>query len=296
MNIGQITAFVKVVERGSFSAAARDMGVSQPAVTMQVQGLEADLGVTLFDRSYRKVELTEAGRALLPHARRVLVDIEGARNDIARLAETVTGRLSLAASTTPGQYVLPRLLGRFLKLNPEVSVQLAVADTAEVVAAVISGEAHVGMVGAVIKGARAEFERLGSDDIVMICPKDHLFAEATSVTVEDVVSEPFIMREEGSGTRQIAEEALNASGIDPSELRVVTELGTGEAIVSAVEGDMGLGMVSAWVAEKALKLGTVATVPLEGFPVPRPFYLVTPRTTPTRAAAEFVSYLHTRLE
>ncbi len=291
MNLGQITAFVKVVENGSFSAAARDLGVSQPAVTMQVQGLEADLGVTLFDRSYRKVELTESGRTLLPHARRVLVDLEAAREDISRLSETVTGRLSIAASTTPGQYVLPRLLGSFLKQYPEVSVSLAVADTTEIVAAVASGEVHLGMAGAVVKGARVEFEKLGTDSIVMLCPKDHPFATADSVAADDVVREPFVMREEGSGTRQVAEQALRDVGIDPAELRVLTELGTGEAILNAVEGGMGLGMVSSWVAEKALELGTVATVPLAGFPASRPLYLVMSRATPTRASEEFVTYL-----
>ncbi len=295
MNLGQITAFVKVVERGSFSAAAKDLGVSQPAVTMQVQGLEADLGVTLFDRAYRKVELTEAGRALLPHARRVLVDLEAAREDISRLSETVTGRLSIAASTTPGQYVLPRLLGGFLKEYPEVNVSLAVADTAEIVDAVATGEVHVGMAGAVVKGARVEFERLGTDDIVMLCYKDHSFAVAEAVSPNEVVREPFVMREEGSGTRQVAEEALRGVGIDPAELRVLTELGTGEAILNAVEGGMGLGMVSSWVAEKALELGTVATVPLKGFPASRPLYLVTSRAIPTRASEEFVAYLREQL-
>ena len=295
MNLGQITAFVKVVERGSFSAAAKDLGVSQPAVTMQVQGLEADLGVTLFDRAYRKVELTEAGRALLPHARRVLVDLEAAREDISRLSETVTGRLSIAASTTPGQYVLPRLLGGFLKEYPEVNVSLAVADTAEIVDAVATGEVHVGMAGAVVKGARVEFERLGTDDIVMLCHKDHSFAVAEAVSPNEVVREPFVMREEGSGTRQVAEEALRGVGIDPAELRVLTELGTGEAILNAVEGGMGLGMVSSWVAEKALELGTVATVPLKGFPASRPLYLVTSRAIPTRASEEFVAYLREQL-
>ncbi len=295
MNLGQITAFVKVVERGSFSAAAKDLGVSQPAVTMQVQGLEADLGVTLFDRAYRKVELTEAGRALLPHARRVLVDLEAAREDISRLSETVTGRLSIAASTTPGQYVLPRLLGGFLKEYPEVNVSLAVADTAEIVDAVATGEVHVGMAGAVVKGARVEFERLGTDDIVMLCHKDHSFAVAEAVSPNEVVREPFVMREEGSGTRQVAEEALRGVGIDPAELRVLTELGTGEAILNAVEGGMGLGMVSSWVAEKALELGTVATVRLKGFPASRSLYLVTSRAIPTRASEEFVAYLQEQL-
>ncbi len=296
MNLAQIRAFVMVVDHGSFSAAARQMGISQPAVTMQVQALESDLGVTLLDRGYRKIELTESGTALLPHARAVLGELEQAREDLARMSEQVTGRLTLAASTTPGQYVLPRLLGRFLRANPEVAVSIAVADTAQVVDAVVAGEADLGVTGAVVKGARADFEPMGTDDIVLICPPDHRFATAERVDIAEVTAEPFVMREEGSGTRQIAEGALRSAGVDVAELHVVTELGTGEAIVSAVEGGLGLGMVSSWVAEKALELGTVATVRAKGFPVSRPLYIVTPRTTLTRAAEAFLGHLRSAVE
>ncbi len=295
MNLAQIRAFTMVVDHGSFSAAARAMGVSQPAVTMQVQALEADLGVTLLDRGYRKVEVTESGRTLLPHARKVLGELERVREDLARMADTVTGRLSLVASTTPGQYVLPRLLGPFLKENPEVGVSIAVGDTAQVVDAVTAGEADLGMTGAVVKGARVDFEALGTDDIVMICSTEHPFASAREVTLAEVVSEPFVIREEGSGTRQIAEEALRGAGIDPADLHVVTELGSGEAVLSAVEGGMGLGLASSLVVGKAVELGTVALVPLEGFPVHRPLYVVTPRTTLTRAAEAFLGFLRKSL-
>jgi DNA-binding transcriptional LysR family regulator len=296
VNLSQIRAFVMVVDHGSFSAAAREMGVSQPAVTMQVQALEADLGVTLLDRAYRRIGLTEAGEALMPRARAVLAELESAREDLERIADTVTGRLALVASTTPGQYLLPRLLGSFLAGNPEVAVSLAVADTAQVVEAVAAGEADLGMTGAVVKGARVDFEALGADGIAMICPPAHRFAGAKRVSLAEAVAEPFIMREEGSGTRQVAEEALREAGVEPEELHVVTELGTSEAIVSAVEGGMGLAMVSTWVACKALELGTVATVPVAEFPVSRPLYVVTPRTTPTRAADAFLGHLREQLD
>ncbi len=295
VNLAQIRAFAMVVDHGSFSAAAHAMGVSQPAVTMQVQALEADLGVTLLDRGYRKVELTESGRILLPHARKVLQELEQVREDLDRMADVVTGRLSLAASTTPGQYVLPRLLGSFLEENPEVGISITVGDTAQVVDAVVAGEADLGMTGAVVKGARVDFEPLGNDDIVMICSAKHPFASASEVALAEVANEPFVMREEGSGTRQMAEEALRGVGLDPDDLHVVTELGSGEAVLSAVEGGMGLGVASSLVVEKAAELGTVALVPLEGFPVHRPLYVVTPRATLTRAAEALLGFLRKEL-
>ena len=168
VNIAQLRAFVAVVEHGSFSAAARMLGVSQPAVTMQVQALESDVGATLLDRKYRGVELTEAGKTLLPHARAVIDELEEARDQLGNLGGKPTGRLVVAASTTPGQYVLPNLLGEFLKRNPEVGVSIAVHDTAEVVEVVESGGAQIGMVGAKVRGARASLEELGTDELVMI--------------------------------------------------------------------------------------------------------------------------------
>lgn len=295
MNISQLRAFVAVVDHGSFSEAARVLGLSQPAVTMQIQGLESDIGATLLDRRYRKIDLTEAGRELVPRARKVLEEIEQARQDIANLSDSVTGRLTIAASTTPGQYILPRLLGGFLRDYPEVGISLIVHDTAEVVEAVETGRAQLGMVGARVRGARATFEPLGTDHLIVICPPDSVLADAEGLLVGDLTEEPFIMREPGSGTRQVAEATLLAEGVDPDELRVVTELGTSEAIVRAVEGGLGIGIVSRWVAEKALQVGTVREAPVGGFPVERPFYLVTPRGSRTRAAEAFANHLRESL-
>jgi DNA-binding transcriptional LysR family regulator len=291
VNVSQLRTFLAVVDHGSFSEAGRVLGVSQPAVTMQIQALEADVGATLLDRAYRKVDLTEAGRTLLPYARQVIEEIEEARTALDQLSGIVSGRLSVGASTTPGQYVLPRVLGGFLREYPEVGVSLRVHDTSEVIAAVESGEADLGMTGAEVHGARVHYERHGSDDLLMICPAGHRFASRSNVTFAQLTDEPFIVREEGSGTRMAAEDVIRHAGVDPGELKVVMELGTNEAIVSAVEGGMGIGVVSAQVAAKAIELGTVATIDGAGFPVARPLFLVLPRRTLTRASEAFANYL-----
>ncbi|MHB9002440.1 MAG: selenium metabolism-associated LysR family transcriptional regulator [Coriobacteriia bacterium] len=291
MNIAQVRTFLAVVEHGSFSAAAKAMSLSQPAVTMQLQSLEADVGATLLDRKYRKVELTEAGLALLPFARKMIEDVEAARQEIARLSESVTGRLRLAASTTPGQYVLPGLLGSFLADHGRVTISLRVMDTSQVVEAVESGEADLGVTGAEIRGAKVAHERLGMDELVLICPPAHRFAAQAPASLSEVVSEPFVMREEGSGTRLVMESELALAGIEPGDIHVITELGTGEAIVNAVEGGLGVAVVSSWVAAKALQLGTVSRIDVAPFPVSRPFYVVSPRGTMTRAAHAFLEHL-----
>lgn len=295
MNLSQLRTLIAVIEHGSFSDAARSLGVTQPAVTMQMQALEADIGATLLDRRYRKVELTEAGAALLPYARHVLAELERARESIEALSQTVTGRVTIAASTTPGQYILPRELGGFLRRYPEAGVTLRVYDTSDVVARVESGDADLGMIGAEVHGARVAYEPLGHDDMVLICPPDHRLARRKNVRFTELVDEPFIVREQGSGTRMVAEDAIKRSGVDPAELRVVMELGTNEAILSAVEGGMGIGIVSSWVARKALELGTVAEVPGAGFPLARPLFLVQPRRALSRVSAALVAYLREQL-
>jgi DNA-binding transcriptional LysR family regulator len=129
----------------------------------------------------------------------------------------------------------------------------------------------------------------------MVCPPGHEIATREQVMLADLVDEQFIVRESGSGTRMVAEDALRRGGVDPTELRVVMELGTNEAVLSAVEGGMGIGIVSMWVAEKAIKLGSVSRVPVPEFPLERPLFLVLPRTTLTRAADALLDYLRTEL-
>lgn len=291
LNISQLKTFVAVADHRSFSEAARVLGISQPAATMHVQALESDMGAMLFDRAYRTIGLTEAGETLLPRARRILAEVDDAYHAIEAMGDVVTGRVTIAASTTPGQYLLPRLLGTFLSAYPEVGVTLRVYDSADVVEHVARGEADLGMTGAEVPGARVLYERLGTDELVLICPAQHRLASGSGATFSQIAQEPFIAREAGSGTRLAAEDIIRRGGVDPADLEVVMELGTNEAIVSAVEGGMGIGIVSMQVAAKALDLGTVAAIPGAGFPVARPLFLVLPRTTPTRAADALADHL-----
>jgi len=235
MNVSQLRTFITVVERGSFSAAAKHLNISQPAVTMQVQALEADLGATLLDRRYRRIDLTEAGKTLLPHAQRVIEQLGLAKDEITALSGAVTGRLAIAASTTPGVYVIPRMLGDFLSHYPEVGVTISVHDTAEVVDAVESGTVQIGVTGATVRAARVSFEEVGADQIIAIAPPGHPLANASQVDMGDLAEATWVFRERGSGTRQVAERILVQHGLDVDELRVAVELGTGEAIVSAVD-------------------------------------------------------------
>lgn len=295
MNVQQLRTFLTVVEAGSFSAAGRALGVSQPAVSMQIQALESDVGATLLERRYRRVELTGAGKALVPYARKVLAALDAAREEIAALSGSITGRLVIAASTTPGVYVIPKVLGAFLERHPQVHATIVVHDTAEVTRAVEAGDAHIGVTGAQVREARVTFEELGRDELVLICPPGSPLADRSRVPLAELAEERWVMREAGSGTRQVVERVIAGHGLDPDELRVVVELGTGEAVISAVEGGLGISILSRSVAAKALALGTVHEVDAIGLPAIRPFYAVLPRMAPTRAAVAFVEHLRAAL-
>ncbi|MDR3686451.1 MAG: LysR family transcriptional regulator [Coriobacteriia bacterium] len=296
MNVTQLRAFVSVVDLGSFSEAARQSGISQPAVTMQIKALEGDVGATLLDRRYHRVELTEAGEALLPYARSVLAELVRAREDISALSDTITGRLTIAASTTPGDYVIPRVLGDFLKLHPQVQVEISVQDTAEAVAAVAGGRADFGVCGAIDTLAKAEFEELGCDELYVICSPSSPLAGRKAVPFAELAEADWVTREPGSGTGQVARAALEQHGVDPDELRVLVELGSGEAIVNAVEGGLGIAMVSHYVADKALAQGSICRVDVAAPAVTRSFFAVMPKVTQTRAAIAFHAHLRHAIE
>jgi DNA-binding transcriptional LysR family regulator len=261
---------------------------------MQIQALEADLGATLLDRGYRNTVPTEAGAALLPRAVAILADLHAARAELDALGDNVGGHLVIAASTTPGQYVLPGLLGRFLGRYPDVRVTLNVLDSAAVSEAVQgTAAAAVGVSGVEIRDSRTDQQALGTDEIVIIAAPGDPSLDAPSI--ELLAARRWVMREEGSGTRMVAERALAAAGIVVSDLDVLLELGTNEAIVNAVEGGLGIAPVSRLAADRAMALGTIVTVPVEGFPARRPFFLVTPHGSMPRAAEAFAEYLKEEL-
>lgn len=291
LNIQHLKTFVAVVDSGSFSQAARRLGLSQPAVSMQVQALESDIGEALLDRKHRQVDLTEAGRILLPHARQMLAEAARVRAEIEGLSGEVTGSLRLALSTTPGDYIIPRLLGGFVRQYPHVSLNLMVDSTTEVVDEVEEGRADLGMVGAKVRGAKVHQEELGHDELIAISHPDNPLAARQHVTVAELAAEPWVARRDDSGTQSVLKDILADYGITLEALNAVVQLGTGEAVVNAVEGGLGVSVVSRYVADRALAAGLVAQVDVEGFPFRRPFYLITPKRSHSRATLAFADYL-----
>lgn len=245
MDEQRLEIFVAVAERLSFSAAARALHRSQPAISQQILALERELGTKLFDRSSRRVRLTASGAALLARSAGLLREHAEVRRAVAAAEGRIAGELTIAASLTVGAYVLPAALARLVARSPELRVRVAIENTEQVVASLLEGHADLGFVEGDLAEPELELHPLRDDELVVIAPEGHRFAAVEEVALEDLVQEPFVLRERGSGTRQVAERHLRAAGVDPGHLRVVAELSSIDAIKGAVAAGLGISLVSA---------------------------------------------------
>jgi len=295
MNVNCWLTFITTVEKGTLSSAAEFLHLTQPAVSKQLQSLEDYFGVRLLERRGREVQLTAAGQICYRHAKAMLRHLEQTRRELAELTELAKGRLLLGASTTPGQYILPRVIGAFRKEYPRVETVLEIADSQEIVNRLYEGAIDLGVVGAGVRGRSRGlyFSRLVEDELVLIVPPDHHLVGCSSVTVREIRNEPLIWREIGSGTRRVAEERLGEVGFVIAPEQVVMKLGSTEAVISAVEAGLGISLVTCWAVEKSVKLGRLATVPVRGVDLKRDLYLVRRRQSLDPVAEAFISFLHT---
>src|SRR5438105_2143438 len=290
MDTKQRAAFCAVVERRSFSQAAERLGVTQPAVSLQVRSLEKRLGKQLLDRSGRRVEPTEAGLALYRGAQRML-SLEGQLLDELEAAEggELGGALQVGASTGPGSTVVPVLLCEFQREHPGVAVSLSIADTQQVVERVAERELQLGVVGAARRHRGVVFEPFFRDEVVLAVPPAHPFAGRT-VTLDELREEALIVMQEGAGVRQVIEDELRAAGTRLRDLEPKLELGLQESVRSAVRAGYGVTFISRSAVEAELEAGTIATARVEGLEPAREISLVRAAgRSPTRLADPFVA-------
>ncbi len=296
MDTRQLAAFCAVVERRSFSQAAERLGVTQPAVSLQVRSLERRLGRQLLDRSGRRVEPTEAGLKLYRSAQRLLALEE---QIVTELAEedggALRGTLEIGASTGPGSTVLALLLCEFQQRNPEVHVELSVFDTQRVVELVAERELELGVVGAARRHRGVVFERFLEDEVILICPPGHPFAGRT-VTLDELAAERVIVMQEGAGVRQVIEDELRRVGRRLRDLDIRLELGLQESAKTAVQAGFGVTFISRSSVESELAAGTLAAARVDGLDPRREISLVRATGRPdSRPAAAFLEFARERL-
>jgi DNA-binding transcriptional LysR family regulator len=296
MDTRQLAAFCAVVERKSFSQAAERLGVTQPAVSLQIRSLEQRLGRQLLDRSGRRVEPTEAGLRLYASAQRLLALEEHLLEELDADDEgEITGTLELGASTGPGGTVVPLLLCQFQEQHPGVRVRLTVSDTQTLVDRVAERELELGIVGAGRRHRGVSYEPFFRDEVVLACPPGHRFAGKT-ISLEELKGERLIVMQEGAGVRQVLEDELRKAGMRLRDLDVKLELGLQESVRSAVLAGHGIAFISRLAIEADLEAGRVATARVRGLDPVREILLARASgRSETRVARAFIAFTQERL-
>ncbi|HTJ00269.1 MAG TPA: LysR family transcriptional regulator [Dongiaceae bacterium] len=270
MNRNHLALFHAVAEMGSISGAAARQHISQPAVSKQIRELEGELGVALLDRLSRGVRLTEAGRLLADYARRWTGLEREAGRAIAELRGLQRGQLSIGASTTIGNYLLPPVLIEFHRRHPRVDVRLEIANTRAIQHALLEGSWELGFTEGIIATEDLESEVFHRDELVIVVPPKHRLLALRRVTARDLGKEDWIMREEGSGTRDVVERALRKQRLKVSPAMA---LGSAEAIKQAVAAGQGVAMMSRLVVRRELAAGTLVQLAVPELAVLRPLHL-----------------------
>ena len=295
MDTRQLQAFCEVVDRRSFSHAAERLGVTQPAVSLQVRALEKRLGTQLLDRSGRRVEPTEAGLRLYRGAQRLL-----ALEDeiVSELQQGATGELDgafeIGASTGPGGVVLAQLLCQFAEAHPQLQVALSVFDTQTVVERVADRTLELGVVGASRRHRSLDFEPLVRDEIVLAVPPGHPFA-GKAIPLSRLAEETVLAMQPGAGVRQVVEEELRTAGVNLRDVSSRLELGLQESVKSAVAAGYGVTFISRTAIEGELAARTLAAARVQGIDAARQIYVVRASgRVPTRAAEAFLQFARGR--
>ncbi|MCX6013033.1 MAG: selenium metabolism-associated LysR family transcriptional regulator [Chloroflexi bacterium] len=292
MNLDYLRTFIEVVKTGNFSEVAKKLNISQPAVSFQIQKLEADLGIRLMDRNQKKVILTDAGKKVLLFAENVESQTKKLLESIDNLRETVSGDLVVTASTVPGEFILPKILSSFKEKYPAIGIKVGISDSINVITDVKSGKYEVGFCGFRPEDNELEYFKMGSDEIVLIVPAGHPLSYKKKVFLGEIAGESLIFREESSGTRLSLENMLTKSGFDINRIKPKLILGTSQAVISSVEVGIGIAFVSSLAIKKSIDLGLVKVIPAEGLKLERSFFCVYRKEmVVSRLVTEFISFV-----
>ena len=266
----RLQVFHTVARLLSFTKAAETLHMTQPAVTFQVRQLEEYFNTRLFDRTHNRISLTEAGARVYQYSDKIFELYGEMENAVREMTGEISGSLTIGASTTIAEYMLPALLGDFRAKYPEVSIHLKVSNTDGIVSMVENNTIDLGVVEAPVSNKNLVVDECRRDNLVAIVPPGHPKADLDTITMEELLGYPFICREEGSGTREVIADYMTQCH---TSMEVAMELGSPEAVKGAVEAGMGISVVSNATIQKELRLGTLVAIDLEP-PLERPFSFV----------------------
>ncbi len=294
-DLPHLETFVKAAELGSFTRAAKALKLTQAAVSQRIHALEGTLDKSLFERRGGRVLLTAAGKTLYGYAERILELHRQAWRDVASQETPLAGELLLAASSIPGEHLLPALLSEFGRTHPHLQVRASVSDSLAVLAQVELGKVSLGLVGRKVDQPHLEYRRFARDRIVLIVPTDHALARRRKINIAELCRQPLIVREAGSGLRHCIEKSLERAGRSWRDLRIALELGSNEAIKEAVLRGVGVSILSAYAVEKELQAGRLRGLEVSDLRCDRDMYIVfDQRRVLPLPARQFLDFLASR--
>ncbi len=289
MNRNHLALFHAVAQAGGISRGAERLHVSQPAVSKQIKELEDALGIRLLERLPRGSRLTDGGKLLAQYVQRLAVVEEETAQAIEEFRGLKRGRLAVGASTTIGAYLLPQVFGEFHRQHPDIELQLEIANTETIQNQLMEGSIEVGLTEGLMEAEHLDSEVFHEDELVAIAPRGHPLLKQNRVTVRELCREPFILREEGSGTRAVVERALSKRGV---AAKPVLSLASPEAIKRAVIAGVGVAIVSRLAIGCELQIGSLVVIPVKDLVIRRPLHLQKLQSkSPSPAVSQFLKLL-----
>ncbi|MBQ8804230.1 MAG: LysR family transcriptional regulator [Tyzzerella sp.] len=291
MNLKQLEAFVRIADSGSFSKAAKVLFLTQPTISAHISSLEKELNSRLFVRNTKEVRLSESGEILYNYAKQMLLIQRRIEESFATNEEKDQQCLTIAASTIPSQYLLPKILVAFSERYPEQQFKVVETDSAKVVEHVMNHTADVGLTGTVLDKKFCKHIPFYEDELVVITPNTEKYRELGKIEKDAkwIINEKLIMREEGSGTRKEAEKQLKKIGLPVAKLNVIASMENPEAIKKAVSNGMGISIISKLAAEEEVEKGTLLSLPVDTEDAKRDINVVYDRNLqPSRTTERFV--------
>lgn len=287
----RLKVFRSVASNLSFTKAANELFITQPAITKHIHSLEKEFGLRLFNRKGNKIYLTPAGNVLLEYSNKISNLELKLENELNKFKEKLTGKLRIGASTTIAQYVIPQVISKFHDKFPNVKLTLLSGNTEQIADALNKSEIDLGIVEGKVKNRDIRYIHFISDELVVAAnPKNNLFTKE-EISFQELLSLPLILRERGSGTLEVIEHALKSKKIKLSSLNIVMYLGSTEAIKRYLENDNSIGFISTRAIERELSLGTLKIIKVKDFKITRSFDFITLQgSNPTQSAAQFIKF------
>ena len=274
MNIIQLKSFIEIVDCNSFSKAAKKLRISQPALSMQLQALEEELDTKLLDRTTKTIRLTKTGKETYKYAKKIISNHKNLLKAIRIEEEILKGKVNICCSTIPGEQVLPFLIGRFKNLYPQADIKLFISDSLKVIDAVKDGIYDIGVVGVKIENEDIEFKEFIDDDLIFIASNEFVEQSGNIFKLNDIKNIPFILREEGSGTKLTFERELKKHRLSIGDLNIALILGSSQAVINAAQANLGITIVSKFAARRALQCEEISEIKFKNLEVKRKLFLV----------------------